>query len=114
MTDAIDLVEFLVVVMTPTAMASATVQKGTAPSAFNASRAAGYAGFLSTFITRGMALPDASIALRRRRLAAAISRLAVSRKSIVCPVESKARYRYLSFTLYLDIRLVDAITRWVS
>jgi hypothetical protein len=34
-------------------------------------------------------------ALRRKRLAA-VSRLAVSRKSIVCPVESGARYRYLS------------------
>src|SRR5882724_886942 len=48
------------------------------------------------FITRGIGLPDASIALRRKRLAAAVSRLAVSRKSIVCPVESSARYRYLS------------------
>jgi hypothetical protein len=66
------------------------------PSAFSASTAAGYAGFLSTFITRGIGLPDASIALRRKRLAAAVSRLAVSRKSIVCPVESSARYRYLS------------------
>jgi hypothetical protein len=62
-----------------------------APSAFNASTAAGYDGFLSTFITRGMALPDASIALHRKRLAAAISRLAVRRNSIVCPVESNAR-----------------------
>jgi hypothetical protein len=35
------------------------------PSAFNASTAAGYAGFLSTFITPGIALSDASIALRR-------------------------------------------------
>src|SRR5215813_4053074 len=33
--------------------------------AFNAATAAGYAGFLSTFITRGMALPEASMALRR-------------------------------------------------
>jgi len=36
-------------------------------SAFNASTAAGYDGFLSTFITRGMALPDASMALHRKR-----------------------------------------------
>ena len=55
-----------------------------------------YAGFLSTFNTRGIGLPDASIALWRKRLAAAVSRLAVSRKSIVCPVESSARYKYLS------------------
>src|ERR1700716_3315937 len=66
------------------------------PSAFSASIAAGYAGFLSTLITRGIGLPDASMALRRKRLAAAASRLAVSRKSIVCPVESTARYKYLS------------------
>ena len=69
------------------------------PSAFRASTADGYAGFLSTFITRGIGLPDASIALRRKRLAAAASRLAVRRKSIVCPVESSARYRYLSSPL---------------
>ena len=37
-----------------------------APSAFSASTAAGYAGFLSTFITRGIALPDASIALAQK------------------------------------------------
>jgi hypothetical protein len=67
-----------------------------APSVFSSATAAGYAGSLSAFITRGVALPDASIALRRKRLAAAVSRLAVSRKSIVCPVESSARYRYLS------------------
>jgi hypothetical protein len=30
---------------------------------------------LSTFITRGIALPDASMALRRKRLAAAASRM---------------------------------------
>ena len=61
-----------------------------APSAFSASTAAGYAGFLSTFITRGIALPDASVAWRRKRLAAEVSRLAVSRESIVWPVESIA------------------------
>jgi hypothetical protein len=49
--------------------------------------------------TRGMGLPDASITPRRKRLAAAASRLTVSRKSIVCPVESSARYRYLSSPL---------------
>ena len=37
----------------------------------------------------------------RKAEGAAVSRLAVSRKSIVCPAESTARYRYLSrpFTL---------------
>src|SRR5690348_10119647 len=55
---------------------------GRLPSAFRASTAARYAGFLSTFMTRGIALPDASIALTRKRLAAAVSRLAINRKSI--------------------------------
>jgi hypothetical protein len=36
------------------------------PSAFSASIAAGYAGFLSTFITRGIELPDAAIALAQK------------------------------------------------
>jgi hypothetical protein len=40
-----------------------------APSAFSLSTAAGYAGFLSTFMTRGTALPDAARAFRRNRLA---------------------------------------------
>src|SRR5215470_14306179 len=53
-------------------------------------------GPLSTFMTRGTGLPHPARALRRNRLAAAASRLAVSRKSIVCPMESTARYRYLS------------------
>jgi hypothetical protein len=66
-------------------------RRGRAPPAFSASTVAGYAGFLSTFITRGIALPDASMTLRRKRLAAAASRLTVSRKSIVWPVESIAR-----------------------
>ena len=35
-------------------------------------------------------------ALRKKRWAAAASRLAVSRKSIVWPVETTARYKYLS------------------
>jgi mannose-1-phosphate guanylyltransferase len=39
--------------------------------------------------------------LTEERLAATVSRLAVSRKSIVCPVESSARYRYLSSPLTL-------------
>jgi hypothetical protein len=35
-------------------------------------------------------------AVRKKRLAAAVSCLAVSKNSIVWPVESTARYRYLS------------------
>jgi hypothetical protein len=50
-------------------------RRGMVPSAFSASTAAGYAGFLSTLITRGIGFPDASIALRRKRLTAAVSRL---------------------------------------
>src|SRR5258707_10799107 len=52
-------------------------------------------------MTRGMGLEEELNTFSKKRLAAALSRLAVSRKSIVCPVESTARYRYLSlpFTL---------------
>jgi hypothetical protein len=39
----------------------------------------------------GIGLPDERNTLRKNRLAAAASRLAVSRKSIVCPTESTAR-----------------------
>jgi len=79
-----------------------------APSVFSASTAAGYAGFLSTFITRGMALPDASIALRRKRLAAAISRLAVS-KSRSFARWNPALDTDISPHLSLYVRLVDQI-----
>ena len=82
---------------------------GMTPSAFSAFTAAGCAGFLSTFIIRGIGLPDASIAFIRKRLAAAASRLAVSRKSIVWPVESSARYRYLSWP-FTFIRLGKTVT----
>jgi hypothetical protein len=47
--------------------------------------------------------------LRKNRLAAAASRLALSRRSIVCPVESTARYKYRSCPLFRDIGLIDAI-----
>src|SRR6267378_3475768 len=80
-----------------------------APSAISASTAAGYAGFLSTFITRGIGLPDASIALRRRRLAAAVSRLAVSRKSIRLPSEIQRSIQILVLAFYLYLGLVDPI-----
>ena len=66
---------------------------GSAPSSFSASTAGGKAGCLSTLITRGTGLPGELRAFRKNRLAAAASRLAVSRKSIVWPVESTARYR---------------------
>jgi hypothetical protein len=80
---------------------------------FSVSTAAGYAGFLSTLITLGMRLLDALRALRKKRLAAAASRLAVSRNSIVWPLESTARYRYLSWPLtfiYVYICLVGTVT----
>src|SRR5262249_52595770 len=52
-------------------------------------------------------------ALRKKRLAAVVSRWAVSRKSIVWPVESTARYRYLSspFHLYIGLVRVVALVR---
>jgi hypothetical protein len=56
---------------------------------------------LSTFITRGIGLPDASIALLRKRSAAAVSRLAVSRKSISIQI--------LVLAFYIYIGLVDPI-----
>jgi hypothetical protein len=46
-------------------------------------------------------LPDASMALTRKRFAAAASRFAVNRNSIVWPVESTARYSYRSWPLIL-------------
>src|SRR5665213_1111407 len=78
-------------------------------SVFSASTAAGYAGFLSPFMTRGIALPEAPIALRRKRLAAAVSRFAVSKKSMVWPVESSARYKYLSSPWTLMLGLINPI-----
>src|SRR5215471_18899233 len=60
-------------------------------------------------MTRGMALPDASMALTMKRFAAAASRFAVSRNSIVWPVESTARYRYLALALDPYIGLVDPV-----
>ena len=61
------------------------------PSCFNSSTAGGYARFLSTLMTRGGRLPGRAKALRKKRFAAAASRLEVRRKSMVCPVESTAR-----------------------
>jgi hypothetical protein len=61
------------------------------PSAFMASTAAGCAGSLSTFTTRGDGLPGDWKAFLKKRFAPAASRFAVKRKSIVSPVESTAR-----------------------
>jgi hypothetical protein len=47
-------------------------------------------------MTRGIELKDELKTFSKKRLAAAVSRFAASRKSMVCPVESTARYRYLS------------------
>jgi hypothetical protein len=87
-----------------------------APSVFNASMAAGYAGFLSTFITRGMALPDASIALRRKRLAAAVSRLAVTQKVDRLARGIQRSIQILVLTFYLDVGFVDpiALVDWLE
>src|SRR5271165_3034882 len=49
-------------------------------------------------------------ALARKRSAAAASRLADRRKSIVAPVESTARYKIHPFALDPDVGLVDAPT----
>src|SRR6516225_2744051 len=57
---------------------------------------------LSTLMTRGGTLAEVRNSLRKKRLAEAASRFAVSRKSMVCPVESTARYRYRSWPLTLS------------
>jgi hypothetical protein len=68
----------------------------------------GEAGFLSTFITRGIGLPDASIALRRKRLAAAVSGLAASREyRLPCGILCSIQILVLAF--YVDVGLVNAI-----
>ena len=61
---------------------------------------------MSTFMTLGIALPDASMALTRKRFAAAASRFAVSRNSIVWPVESTAQYSIPALALDAYIGLV--------
>src|SRR5215469_15525431 len=60
-------------------------------------------------MTRGTGLPGELSALRKKRLAAAASRLAVSRNSVVWPFESTARYRIFVLALYLYIGLVGAV-----
>src|SRR4051812_30724995 len=85
-------------------------RRGSAPSAFSASIAAGYARFLSTLTTRGVGFSCAANTLRKNSLAASVSRFALSRKSIVWPVESTARYRYRSLAFDLYVGLVDTVT----
>ena len=65
------------------------------PLALSSVTAQGYAGFLSTVMVRGFAMCGCPSTLRKKRLAAAASRLAESRKSIVWPRLSTARYRYV-------------------
>src|SRR6202049_4625968 len=55
-------------------------------------------------------VPHWSMALRRKRAAALRSRLAVRRKSTVCPALSTARY-ILPLSLDADVRLVHAPAR---
>jgi hypothetical protein len=57
----------------------------------------GYDGFPSTLITLGRGWPGERNAFWKKRFAAAASRLALRRKSIVAPVESTARYKYVHF-----------------
>src|SRR6266446_6823606 len=79
------------------------------PSAFSASTAAGYVGFLSTLITRGIGLPDASIALRRKRLAAAVSRFGREQKVDRLPCGIQRSIQILVLAFYAYIGLVDPI-----
>src|SRR5580698_6706481 len=57
-------------------------------------------------MTRGAGWFSPPKALVRKRSAAAASRLAERRKSIVAPVESTARYKYTHLPFYPDVRLV--------
>ena len=54
----------------------------------------GYDGFPSTLMTLRRGCPGERNAFCRKRLAAAASRLALRRKSIVAPVASSARYKH--------------------
>jgi hypothetical protein len=68
-------------------------RRPSSPDRFNSETAFGYDGFLSTLMTLGPGWPGERDAFCRKRLAAAASRLALRRKSIVAPVESTARYK---------------------
>src|SRR5688572_3411931 len=71
--------------------ASATPAK--VPVCFNSAMTLGYDGFPSTLITLGRGWAGERKAFKKNRFAAAASRFADSRKSIVAPVESTARYK---------------------
>jgi hypothetical protein len=60
---------------------------------------AGGTGVLVGMITRGAGWFSPPRAFARKRLAAAESRLADRRKSIVAPLESTARYKYTHLPL---------------
>src|ERR1700694_862774 len=77
-------------------------------SVLYSSIAAMLAPLLSMVIFSGV--PHWSMALRRKRAAALRSRLAVRRKSTVCPALSTARY-ILPLSLDADVRLVHAPAR---
>ena len=63
------------------------------PDCFNSAIARAYAGCPSTLITRGRMPPVPDKTKRRNRRTAIKSRFGESRKSIVSPAESTARYR---------------------
>jgi hypothetical protein len=81
-----NIVEILALAQTNSAGESALGFQG-----FRCSRIGRVGGFLSTLKTGGMGLEEELNTFSLKRLAAAVSRFAVSRKSIVCPVESTAR-----------------------
>ena len=63
------------------------------PAVFSSATTLGDEGLPSTWITLGRGWPGERKAFWKKRLAAAASRWAESRKSIVAPVESTARYK---------------------
>src|SRR6516164_11807394 len=63
-------------------------------------------GARSVLITRGWGWDRSPSALRNRRLAASASRNADSKKSMVAPAESMARYKYAPASLHADIGFV--------
>src|SRR5215471_6590791 len=78
------------------------------PSTLSSSTAGGYARFLSTLITRSWGLAGSSNVLRKNRLAAAASRLVVSRESMVCrEIHGPIQISVLPFDP--DINFIDAI-----
>src|SRR6201747_2231201 len=70
-------------------------RRHSSPSIFISVTAFGYAAFLSTVMVRGFTVYGCTNALRKNRFAASASRLADSRKAIVWPRLSTARYRYI-------------------